>query len=311
MSHSFPIHNCRNFKTSIQAIFLIVTLVIFNQWVYAEKKPLVVSSTTMVKDLVNQIGGDAIDSRGLMGAGIDPHYYRATFNDMRLLRRANIVFYNGLGLEGRMISVFNNLSAIKPTYALAEKIPSDQLILLDGIIDPHIWLSVPLWRQVAWQVYQKLSEYFPQHQAYFLKNYQQFESELNEIHDWITLEINHLPEARRKLVTAHDAFNYYGQTYGLDVIAIQGLNTEVEFGLAALQRVKTLIIEWQIPAVFIESTIPNRSINALINGLAAEGIELKLGGELLADALGLPNEKNDTYQGMMRHNTRTIVDALK
>lgn len=296
------------------AFLLSITLFVFASYTStpaAQQKPLVVSSTTMITDLVNQIGADLIESKGLMGPGIDPHYYRATFNDMRLLRRADLVFYNGLGLEGRMAQVFYNLSALKPTVALGEQLDSQQLLVINGVVDPHIWLSVPLWLKVAEQVTTQLIAHFPEHQLPFEQNFTKLAGELNELHHWVLDEVALLPEARRKLVTAHDAFGYYGQTYGLEVIAIQGLNTEVEFGLAALQRVKQLVTEYNIPAVFAESTLPTRSINALINGLAAEGYPLKLGGELLSDALAVAGQPGDTYQSMIRHNTLTIIDALK
>ncbi|SFR50702.1 metal ABC transporter solute-binding protein, Zn/Mn family [Thiomicrospira sp. ALE5] len=276
-----------------------------------QAKPLVVSSTTMITDLVNQIGADHVDSQGLMGPGIDPHYYRATFNDMRLLRRADLVLYNGLELEGRMTQVFYNLSAFKPTYALGELLDDKYLLTIDGIVDPHIWLSVPIWLEVAQLVKTKLVKHFPAHQHSFEQNYAQLATELTDLHQWVIDEIAQLPEQRRKLVTAHDAFGYFRQTYGLDVIAIQGLNTEVEFGLAALQRVKDLITEFNVPAVFAESTLPTRSINALINGLAAEGYQLKRGGELLSDALAVPGQPGDTYQTMIKHNTQTIINALR
>ena len=276
-----------------------------------QAKPLVVSSTTLITDLVNQIGGDVIESKGLMGPGIDPHYYRATFNDMRLLRRADLIFYNGLGLEGRMTQVFYNLSALKPTFALGERLDPHQLLIIDGRIDPHIWLSTPLWLDVAEQVKTLLITHFPAHENTFAQNFAKLADEFTVLHQWVLDEIAQLPDARRKLVTAHDAFGYYGQTYGLEVMAIQGLNTEVEFGLAGLQRIKQLVIEDQIPAVFAESTLPTRSINALINGLAAEGYQLKLGGELLSDALAVAGQPGDTYQAMIRHNTLTIIDALR
>ena len=296
-------------KVILSAVLLIYVMLASAQ--AAPSKPLVVSSTTMITDLVNQIGGDVIESQGLMGPGIDPHYYRATFNDMRLLRRADLVFYNGLGLEGRMAQVFYNLSALKPTVALGERLDPQQLLVINGVVDPHIWLSVPLWIKVAEQVTTQLIAHFPENQLHFEQNFAKLAAELNELHDWVLDEVAQLPDERRKLVTAHDAFGYYGQTYGLEVIAIQGLNTEVEFGLAALQRVKQLVTEYHIPAVFVESTLPTRSVNALINGLAAEGYQLKLGGELLSDALALAGQPGDTYQSMIRHNTLTIIDALK
>jgi manganese/zinc/iron transport system substrate-binding protein len=274
-------------------------------------KPLVVSSTTMITDLVNQIGGDAVQSEGLMGPGIDPHYYRATFNDMRLLQHSDLIFYNGLGLEGRMAHVFKNLQQIKPTYALGEMLDPNQLLSAEGSTDPHIWFSIPLWLEVAHHVTDKLSFHFPEHQIVFQNNFNRLYTELNALHQWVLTEVAQLPQADRKLVTAHDAFGYYGQTYGIEVFAIQGLNTEVEFGLASLQRVKDLIISYKIPAVFAESTLPNRSINALIQGLAAEGHPIKFGGELLSDALAPKGEPGDTYSAMIQHNTRTIIKALR
>lgn len=274
-------------------------------------KPKVVTTTNIVLDLVQQIGGDQIETTSLMGVGIDPHYYKATFGDMRKLAHADLVFYNGLGLEGRMQSVLENLASLKPVIPVSRFLNKDDLIHEEGVIDPHIWLNVTLWIQAAKGVQATLTEHLPEQADYFSKRAEAYIQELDDLHRWIGKQIMAIPQNQRILITAHDAFNYYGISYGLDVMGLQGINTTVEFGLNDLRLLKEVIKRRQVKAVFMEPSVPKRSIESLIAGVKAEGGQLTLGGELLSDTLGDRKHGTDTYIGMLRHNTNTIVKALK
>ncbi|MBE0493773.1 MAG: zinc ABC transporter substrate-binding protein [Thiomicrospira sp.] len=295
-------------KNLIQLITLTLALS-FSSFLIA--KPKVLTTTNIVQDLVQQIGGDQIEASSLMGIGIDPHYYKATFGDMRKLAHADLVFYNGLGLEGRMQSVLENLASLKPVISVADYLNQDDLIYEQDVIDPHIWLNVRLWTQAAKGVQATLSEKLPEQADYFSERTEAYIKELNDLHIWIGEQINTIPQNQRILITAHDAFNYYGVSYGLDVMGLQGINTTVEFGLNDLRLLKEVIKQRQVKAVFMEPSVPKRSIESLIAGVKAEGGQLKLGGELLSDTLGDQKQGTDTYIGMLRHNTNTIVKALK
>ena len=277
----------------------------------AESKPNVLTTTNIVNDLVVQIGGDKIQVESLMGPGIDPHYYKATFSDMRKLAHADMVFYSGLNLEGRMETVLENLSAMKPVIALSDSVDPDALISENGIIDPHFWFSAKLWIQAAYGVNHHLAQKVPEHRDYFNQRTEDYVKQLEELDQWIAQQIETIPQSQRILISAHNAFGYYGMAYNIEVMGLQGINTTSEFGLADLKILKDLIKQRNIKAVFVESTVSDRSIQSLISGLRAEGHALKLGGELLSDALGTKKSKTDTYLSMMRHNTKTILRALK
>ncbi len=282
---------------------------LFSPLLHADAPLKVVVTTNIIEDLVTQIGGDKIQLSALMQAGIDPHYYRATFGDMRLLARADAVFYNGLELEGRMQNVFDNLSAIKPVFALSDAFPNP--IFEQGVADPHIWLDVSIWRLAAHYVRSQLSQLRPQHDAYFLQRWQSYDQQLAELDEWIKQQLQAIPRTQRVLISAHDAFGYYGAAYDIEVMGLQGINTTAEYGLKDINQLKQIIKSRQIKAVFIESTLPKRSIQALIAGIEAEGGHLTLGGELYTDSLGEADSPASNYIAMMRHNTRTLVEALK
>lgn len=272
-------------------------------------KPKVVTTTNIVYDLVKQIGGEHLELHALMGAGIDPHYYRATFGDLRRLSRADAVFYNGFALEGRMESALQNLKASRPVIALADAI--EHPIYEGTTVDPHIWLDVGLWRQAAQLVYRSLAELFPQYQAEFKANHLRYDEELAQLDLWIEQQIASIPRPQRLLITAHDAFGYYSLAYDIEVMALQGINTTAEYGLRDLNRLKEVIKERRVKAVFVESTLPKRAMRALIEGVNAEGGQISLGGELYTDALGARDTPQGNYIGMMRHNTQTLVEALR
>jgi manganese/zinc/iron transport system substrate-binding protein len=296
---------------SIWRISLLIGLLAFSGLIKAQSQPLVISTTNIVHDLVKEIGGDKIQAESLMGPNIDPHYYRASFSDMRKLSRADMVFYNGLGLEGRMQEVMENLSAFKPTYALSDFVDAEVLIYEQNTADPHFWMDARLWQQAATGVAQTLIEHLPKHRDYFNQRLAQYLIELDELHHWILQQIKTLPEAQRLLITAHDAFGYYGAAYGIEVMGLQGINTTAEVGLKDLRLMKDIIQQRQVKAVFIEASVSDRTIKSLIAGIKAEGGDLKLGGKLLSDSLDSPDMPTGTYIGMMRHNTQTLVKALE
>lgn len=274
-------------------------------------KPKVVTTTNIVHDLVMQLGGDKIETEALMGAGIDPHYYKATFSDMRKLAHADLVFYSGLELEGRMQSVLENLSSLKPVVPLSSFINPSLLIYEQKTPDPHFWFNLRLWVIAAEGVAQTLATHWPEHQDYFFQQLNDYKQELDNTHQWVTEQIASIPRAQRILITAHDAFSYYGSAYDIDVMGLQGINTTSEFGLSDLRLLKDVIKSRGVKAVFIESSVPKRSIESLMAGVKAEGGEVKLGGELLSDALGRKGSETADFIGMIRYNTRTIVKALK
>jgi manganese/zinc/iron transport system substrate-binding protein len=288
--------------------FLLVLSIPFNPLV---AQPSVISTTNIVHDLVQEIGGDKINAEALMGPDIDPHYYRASFGDMRKLSRADVVFYNGLALEGRMEEVFDNLKSLKPTYALSNFVNSGLFIEENTVLDPHFWMDIRLWQQAAKGVDRTLIERLPEHQTYFNHRLSQYLVELDELHHWIGQQIQMIPEKQRLLITAHDAFGYYGAAYGIEVMGLQGINTASEVGLKDLRIMKDVIKQRDVKAVFVEASVSDRSIKSLIAGLKAEGHDLKLGGRLYSDALSDNKTEANTYIGMMRSNTITLVEALK
>jgi manganese/zinc/iron transport system substrate-binding protein len=274
-------------------------------------KPIVISTTNIIHDLVENLAGNQLQTEALMGPHIDPHYYKASFGDMRKMSRADLIFYNGFELEGRMQSVLENLAALKPTYALASFIPESKILFENQVADPHFWHNVQLWRITAEGVYNTLSKHFPQYQAEFKQNFERYDQQLIKLDEWIRSQISSVPPEQRVLITAHDAFGYFGEAYEIEVLGLQGLNTTSELGLKDLRLMKDIITQRNVKAVFVEASVPARTIEALIAGVQAEGGHVKKGGELLSDALGSPSSQTGTYIGMMQHNTQTLVEALK
>lgn len=271
----------------------------------------VVATTGMVGDLVREIGQDRVALTTLMETGVDPHLFKATHGDMRQLQQADVIFYNGLHLEGKMHSIFNKMSRMKPVYAVSEQIEKSDLIVYGTVTDPHIWFDVRLWKQAAKSVLARLVQHDPAHQSFYQTNALAYQQQLSDLHQWVLAQIQQLPEKDRVLITAHDAFGYFGRAYGMEVRALQGISTVSEFGLRDIQQLKQLIVERQIPAVFVESSVPKKFLQALVAGVSESGHELRIGGELYSDAMGLPSTPEGTYIGMVKHNVNTIVSALK
>ncbi len=273
-----------------------------------------VATTGMVADAVRRVAGDRASVRALMGEGVDPHLYKASPGDLRLLSEADAVFYNGLHLEGKLSDALESLAAKKPVFALADAIPEEQLRHpLPGSTthDPHVWFDVALWIHVVEGARQAISKVDPAGAAAYESNAREYTEELRALDALCREQTATIPAEQRVLVTAHDAFGYFGRAYGLEVLAIQGISTEHEASLRELNGLVETIATRKIPAVFFESSVPRKAIDALVEGCAARGHTLRIGGELFSDALGKDGTPEGTYVGMVRHNVTTIVRSLR
>ena len=274
-----------------------------------------VATTSIVADLVREVGGDRVEAIGLMGAGVDPHLYRASEGDVQRMTQADIVFYNGLHLEGRMSELFEEMAARGVrTTAVADTIDPSTLLTppeFEGAYDPHIWMDVSLWRMAADAVASGLAELDPANQNLYQTNAATLKDRLEELDSYVRRRSAEVPEQQRVLVTAHDAFNYFGRAYGFEVRGLQGISTVAEAGTADVQELARFVAERRIPALFVETSVSPRSIEAVQAAVRSRGFDVQVGGNLYSDALGGPDSGADTYESMIRHNVDTIVDALK
>ncbi|HJA91167.1 MAG TPA: zinc ABC transporter substrate-binding protein [Candidatus Jeotgalibaca merdavium] len=273
----------------------------------------VVATTTMLTDLINQIGGDAIEVEGLMGPGIDPHGYQASSSDVNKLMSADVVAFNGLHLEGKLGEVFENLEKQGKTLFVLEDAIADEHLLLseDGAVDPHIWFSIENWQLAADYITNQLSEADPDNEAFYRSNHESYKEELINLEAYVTERISELTVDQRYLVTAHDAFRYFGESFDFEVVGLQGINTQTEAGTADVSALAQFITEKEIKALFIESSVSTRTIEALQEAVRTRGWEVEIGGELFSDALGDSSQDAETYVKMFRRNIDTIVDGLK
>ena len=278
----------------------------------ADGKLVVVATTGMIADAVKQVGGDRVEVIALMGPGIDPHLYKASPGDITKINSADLIFFNGLHLEGKMADVFEKVGRKKPTIAVGEAVPeAERLSWTGGVHDPHIWFDVKLWRNVLTPIQEALSKAEPSHAAEFAANASRYGKELDQLDAEIRVTMDTIPESKRILVTAHDAFHYFGRAYGIRVHAIQGISTESEAGLSAINGLVQLLVNSKIPAVFVETSVSEKNIQALVEGVRARGGTVAIGGKLFSDAMGAAGTPEGTYVGMVRHNAKAIVDALK
>jgi len=281
-----------------------------------EPSPVKVCVTTgMIADLVRQVGGDHVEVMQLMGPGIDPHLYKPTSSDASALGKADVVFYNGLMLEGRMGELFDRLSKSgKNIHALTDSIPKDRLISAPDFKDhhdPHVWFDVDLWRQTVPTIVKGLSAADPEGRAIYEKNAADLDTRLVALHAWCLAQSATLPEAARILVTSHDAYNYFGRAYGFRVVGLQGASTVSEAALADVASLVDFIRDQNVKAIFVESSVNPTAIQRV-----AADAGVVVGGELFSDAMGMPGEvmngyDTGTYDGMVRHNLSTIIEALK
>ena len=272
-----------------------------------------VATTGMVGDVVRRVGGDRVDVVALMGPGVDPHLYKARAGDVRRLAGADIIFYSGLHLEAAMAEVFEEMTGRTRTVAIAEGVPHERLLTppeFQGNPDPHVWFDVALWRETLPRVAQALAEADPAGAALYQANAAAYRAELDSLDAWTRTRAAELPAERRVIITAHDAFNYFGRAYGFEVHGLQGINTAAEAGTSDVQRLADMIARRRIPAIFVESSIPRRTVEAVQAAVRSRGFEVRIGGSLFSDAMGDAGTPEGTYPGMIRHNVNTIVDAL-
>ncbi len=273
----------------------------------------VVTTTTMITDLVQHIGDDHINLQGLMGSGVDPHLYKASEGDVTKLSNADIIFYNGLHLEGKLVEVFEKMKT-KKTVAISDVIDKNTLIgseYFASNYDPHIWFNISYWMQATNFVVETLSEAIPDKKEIFRANGFKYLRQLEDLNKLVKTTINTLPKEKRILVTAHDAFNYFGKAFDFEVVGLQGLSTATEAGVQDVQKLSAFIIEHKVKAIFVESSVPKRTIEALQAAVKSKGHEVTIGGTLYSDALGDTGTIEGTYIGMFVYNVTTIVNALK
>ena len=285
------------------------------QWsaVYANEKPNVVVTTGMIADAVSNIADDLVNIKVLMGSGVDPHAYRQTRSDIVALANANLVLWNGLYLEAQMEEFLLELANDRPVVAVAERVPNNLLIgsdEYDGRYDPHLWMNPNIWSYIVLNVRDALIEILPDAKTKFSDNAEIYMKEIEQLENYANNILTSVPQKNRILLTSHDAFNYFGQAYGYDVIGIQGISTESEAGLKRISELVDLIIEKNIRAVFIETSVSDRNIRALVEGTRAKGYEVSIGGELFSDAMGEPGSYEGTYIGMIDSNSTKIAIAL-
>jgi len=274
-------------------------------------EPITVAATTgMVADLVRNTGGDHVDVKTIIGTGADPHIYKPTRGDVMAFSRADMIFYNGQHLEGQMGDMLSKMAARKPVVAVAEAIDPERLLEADGAVDPHVWMHVDLWMETLEPVEKALSEFAPAHREDFAANAAAYREELKHLADYVRRVTATIPEGKRYLVTAHDAFGYFGAAYDMDVRGIQGLSTESEAGLQDINRLVDLIVERGIPAVFVETSVSDKNVRALLEGARSRGQEVRIGGSLFSDAMGPEGTYEGTYIGMLDHNATVITRAL-
>jgi len=275
----------------------------------------VVTTTTMITDLVQNIGGDSITVKGLMGSGVDPHLYKASEGDVSKLVDADVIFYNGLHLEGKLVEVFEKMGSQNTnTVAVGDVLDKNILIGSDYFAsnyDPHIWFSVNNWKQVTHFTIKKLKELDPKNAVTFEMNGKAYLEKLVALENKLKATIETLPKEKRILVTAHDAFSYFGKEYEFNVVGLQGLSTATEAGVQDVQKLASFIIENKVKAIFVETSVPKRTIKALQAAVTSKDHEVIIGGTLYSDALGNPGTAEGTYTGMFEYNVNTIVNALK
>ena len=273
----------------------------------------IVATVGMVADLVREIGGDRVEVSQICGPGVDPHLYKATRDDVAALSTAEMVFYSGLLLEGKMSDTLVKMARSRPVVAVTESI--DETLLLEpedlaGHYDPHVWMDVSAWSHCVVAVAAALAEHDEAHKSDYLANAQALQQRFTELHEYGRKSIATIPEGSRVLVTSHDAFNYLGRAYGLEVQGVQGISTESEAGLQRVGELVDMLVEKNVQAVFIESSVPRKSIDSLIEGAKAKGHQVSVGGELFSDAMGTAGTYEGTYIGMLDHNITKIARGL-
>lgn len=280
----------------------------------ANEKPLIVTTTGMIGDIALNLAGDSARVISLMGPGTDPHLFKASAGDVARLRNADLILYNGLHLEGKMIDVLEELAQRKPVVPITEGISPSKLVSVEaGMHDPHIWFDVNLWQEATIRVYTEMQQLFADDTSLLNDleiNFNIYNEQLEKLDQDVHALFLSIPESKRVLITAHDAFGYLGKAYGLEVMGLQGISTVSEAGVSDVRSLADFIADREIPAVFVESSVPRKSIEALQAAVRERGFDVSIGGELFSDAMGEGGTVEGTYIGMVRHNAETIAHAL-
>ncbi|REJ69570.1 MAG: manganese transporter [Planctomycetota bacterium] len=277
----------------------------------------VVCTTGQVADIARRVGGEHIEVTAIMGPGVDPHTYQATPRDIDVFNRADVIFYNGLHLEGRLADRLVDLAGVCPTFAVTKKLREASSDLLrepdefEGHYDPHVWFDPRIWAHCVEFVGAQLAELDPTHADDYRANADAYRAELLAAHERWSKELASIPAGQRMLVTAHDAFGYFGAAYDIEVRGLQGISTADETDLATVNELVDLLVERNVKAVFVESSVADRGVKSLVEGCRARGHKVSVGGELFSDAMGAEGTTTGTYLGMMDHNVRTIAESLK
>lgn len=278
-----------------------------------KNKLTIVTTTGHIADMVRNVVGDKAEVTALMGPGVDPHLYKASLSDLKQLSNADIIFYSGLHLEGKMGEVFHKLSRTKNVVAVSDGIPKEQLLLADSanhIPDPHIWFDVTLWRFCLQKVKETLVKNNPKDSLYLNQRAFAYDKQLEYLNEMVMEEIASIPEKQRVLVTAHDAFGYFGKRYKMEVLGLQGISTLSEYGLSEITTLTRFLVARNIRSVFVETSVSEKAINSVIEGCKQKGHDIKIGGSLYSDALGASDTKEGTYIGMFKANVELIKKGL-
>ncbi len=274
----------------------------------------IVATTGMVTDITRQVAGQHANVESLMGEGVDPHLYKPTAADAKAIVAADMVFYSGLMLEGRMADTFLKAARIgKVVYPVTELIEETYLLEppeFEGHWDPHVWMDISAWSKAVETIAAVLCEQDPENCSDYKINAEAYNKTLAELHQYALVSIESIPKSQRILITAHDAFNYFGRAYGIEVVGVQGLSTESEAGIEDVNRLVHMLVENEVAAVFVESSVSDRNVNALIEGAASKEHNVRIGGRLFSDAMGKAGTYEGTYVGMIDHNITTITRAL-
>ncbi len=273
----------------------------------------VVTTIGMITDIVENVGGTRVEVTGMVEPGVDPHFYNPTPKDVQRLGSAHIIFYNGLHLEAKMVDILAKMSRDTLTVAVTDAV--DRSLLLtpaeyEGLYDPHLWFDVQLWMQAVGKVRDALSEFDADNTVLYQSNAERYLTKLTELDAYVKSQVERVPSQQRVLVTAHDCFNYFGKAYGFEVRGLQGVSTATEVGIADVQELAAFIAERRISAVFVESSVSSRSLEAVKAAVKSKGFDVKIGGVLFTDAMGNEGTPEGTYIGMIRYNIDTIVHAL-
>ena len=301
-------------KISLCIVLLFITMACTQKNKTPNAALKVVTTTSQLTDLVSIIGGNVIELEGLMGAGVDPHLYKASEGDVATFFNADIIFYNGLHLEGKLEDIFEKMKRQgKKTIAVSNAIDKKELLASKDFAsnyDPHFWFSIKAWEKAAQYISKELELTDPKNAEIYKKNTENYLKQLTELAAYNHKKIATIPIEKRILVTAHDAFAYFGKDYNFKVVSLQGLSTATEAGVQDVQRIAAVIMKHNVKAIFIESSVPVRTVKALQEAVKAKNHQVVIGGTLYSDALGNPNTAEGTYIGMYQYNVNTISNAL-